>query len=160
MNRSVRIAAAMACLLAGCTAWVPGRQGYWDGQVKEMCEKDGGVTIHSQVPISRADIDRHVLPMTGDGKLGVALKELAHPNAPVYATRAVTPIQRGGVNVGRIEWTVFRRSDQAIVANWIVYARSGGDPLGPWEPSSFRCPDQAKIMSDLQNLFVVESERR
>ncbi|MGH7602920.1 MAG: hypothetical protein ACRENK_02860 [Gemmatimonadaceae bacterium] len=149
---------ALVVMIGGCMGYVPGQQSYWDAKVKEMCEKDGGVTIYHQIRISRAEIDRHVLPVTADGKLGVALKELAQPDAPVYAVRKTTYLHESNPQVGRVEWTAIRRSDGAAVARWITYGRSGGDFPSPAHASNFTCPNPEKIISDLQKLFAVERE--
>jgi hypothetical protein len=154
--RFIVVAVAFAAALAGCAGYVPAQQTYWDEKVKEMCEKDGGVTIYEPIQISRAEINRHILPMTRDGKLGIALKELAHPDAPVYAERKATYVKDGNPQVARVEWTAIRRSDQAVVARWIVYGRLGGDLPSPAHESHFSCPDPMRVMSDLQRLFIVE----
>src|SRR4051812_12232677 len=47
--------AVLLLMISGCGGWLPGRQDYWDGKVKEMCAKDGGVTVFEQVTITRQD---------------------------------------------------------------------------------------------------------
>jgi hypothetical protein len=64
--------------------WVPGRQSYWDAKVKEMCNKDGGVTIYERVSVPKIDLERGVLPVGADGQIGISLGALAHPDAPIY----------------------------------------------------------------------------
>lgn len=152
----------LAVSLAGCMGWAPGRQAYWDEQVKEMCEKDGGVTIYECVRISKAEINRHILPMTADGKLSFTTKELAHPNAPIYAVERITYLREGNPRVRRSESIIMRRTDQAVVARWVIYARAGGDfPTGFSEGTSFICPDLQKMTSDLhEQLFIIEGDSR
>ena len=158
----VCVAAGLVAALAGCMGYVPGRQAYWDAKVKEMCEKDGGVTVYEQVRISRAEISRHVLPMTADGRLGFTVKELAHPEAPIYAIERVTYLRESNPRVRRREYLIMRRADQAVVAKWVVYARAGGDfPTGLSEGTSFICPDLQKMTSDLhEKLFIVEGDSK
>ena len=152
------IAMLLLVILAGCVGWAPGQQAYWDEKVKELCEKDGGVTIYEPIRVSRAEINRHVLPMTRDGKLGIALKQLAHPDAPAYAERKTTYIREGNPQVARIEWIAVRRSDRAVAARWVIYGRLGGDPPSPAHESHFSCPDPEKITLDLQPLFIVQDD--
>ena len=156
------IAMLLLVILASCMGWAPGQQAYWDEKVKEMCEKDGGVTVYEQVRVSRAEISRRVLPMTADGKLSVTVKELAHPEAPVYAIEQVTYLRESNPRVRRTEYLVMRRADQAVVAKWVVYARAGGDsPTGVSEGTSFICPDLQKMTSDLhEKLFIVEGDSK
>ncbi len=156
--RSIGVAAQIiiATGLAGCTGYSPGAKTFWNEEVRKLCERDGGVTIYDRVQISKADIDRHVLPTTADGKLGVTVKELAHPEVPVFAESKTTILREWSPQVGRVEWTVIRRSDSAVVARWVSYGRHGGDfPTGLAHESSFSCPDSQQIRADLQRLFVV-----
>src|SRR5690349_14521099 len=105
--------AATMTLLSGCSGYAPTAKSYWDERVKELCAKDGGVTVYQKVHISQADIDRHVLPMTAEGRLGFARKELAHPDAPIYSLDKVTTLKEGNPTVRRIESVIVRRSDEA-----------------------------------------------
>ena len=147
--------------LVGCAGYVPGRQSYWDAKIRELCAKDGGVTIFERIHISKVEVDRRVLPMTTDGKLGFTLKELAHPDAPIYAERKTTYLNEMNPQVGRVEWTVIRHSDQAVVARQISYGRFGGDlPTGLAHDSSFSCPNPNQMMSDVQRLFLLEGETK
>jgi hypothetical protein len=124
-----------------------------------MCEKDGGVIILDQVQISKSEIDRHILPMTSDGKLGIPLKEMAKPDAPVYAIRKTTMLNDRNPQVGRVEWVAIRRADQAVVARWVSYGRSGGDLPGSSDHEShFSCPDPEQTEAHLQRLFKLGGE--
>lgn len=152
------IFALLVLFVHGCAGYVPGRQAYWDAQVRQMCEKDGGVQIFEKLRISKSDLD-HLGRV--DGLIGVAPKNLAHPSAPAYSETIRTYLQEGNPRVRRVETKVVRRVDQAVVAKWVFYARSGGDfPTGLSEGSSYSCPDWPAIMSQLQQLFVIEGDSR
>jgi hypothetical protein len=150
------VIAGLVVTVVGCMGYVPGRQSYWDAKVKEMCEKDGGVTIYEKVHISKSEIDRGVLPMTADGKLGVAFQELASPDAPVYAVNKTKILREGSPGVWRSEWDVIRRADKSTVARVVVYERIGGDFPSPAHDSRIACPDLKDITRDLDQLFIVE----
>jgi len=154
--------AMLITALAGCAGYVPGRQAYWDEKVKEMCEKDGGVTIYERVRISKTEINRRVLPMTADGRLSFTTKESAHPEAPIYAEERITYLRESNPRVRRTESEILRRTDEAIVARWVIYARAGGDfPTGFSEGTSFICPDLQKMTTDLhEQLFIVEGDSK
>src|SRR5687767_2071730 len=100
--------------------------------------------------------------MAADGRLSVATKNSAHPDAPVYAVRQVAQIRDSNPRVQRIESTVIRRVDQAVVARQVIYARAGGDfPTGMSEGTSFICPDGQKLTTDLhEQLFIIEGESK
>lgn len=152
--------AGLAVALAGCMGYVPGRQTYWDSKVREMCQQDGGVQIYQRVRISKADVERKIVPMYSDGRLGVAPRDGAHPQAPVVSERKITYIrEEPNPQVWRTEHVIRRSSDQAIVARWVIYTRAGGDiPTGISHGTSFVCPDLERIVSDLSTLFIVEGK--
>ena len=122
----VEVSAILATIviLAGCAGYVPGAKPYWDSKVKEMCEKDGGVRIFQKLRISSHEAE---LLSSGNGELGIPVKQLAKPNSPAYAVLTTTTVRKGTPSVTRTESTIYRRSDQAVLAQWVVYTRSGGD---------------------------------
>jgi len=144
-------------VLAIAIAFYEGRKAYWDSEVRKMCEKDGGMVILERVPISEAEAK--TLPR-GDGRLGVAVKELAAPSAPVYAESKKVILRDSDPTVSRTEYVVIRRSDRKVVARWVYYARGGGDFPTYAHPSSFGCPDLRQITSDQAQLFVLEEGSR
>ena len=159
----VEVSAILASILmlASCAGYVPGAKSHWDSKVREMCKKDGGVTIYQQVHVSKDEISRHVLP-TSAGRLSVTTKRLAHPDAPVYAIDKIATIREGNPIVRRIETDIVRRRDGAVVAKLVRYARLGGDfPLGITEGTSFVCPDPHVLDAELSDrLFIVEGGQR
>lgn len=135
------IASLLTITFTGCMGYVPGQQSYWDAQVKEMCEKDGGVQIFEKLRISKTDI--HLLERT-NGNISVLAKNLSHPNAPAYAVNKVTILKEGNPSVWRSEWNIVRRVDKVIVARWVAYSRSGGEVPSPAHGSRITCPDLKK----------------
>ena len=156
LHRACLLAVALTSILAACVGYVPGRQSYWDAQIKEMCANDGGVRIFERLRVSKTDIAR--LGTIGE-KIGIPTKSLAHPDAPAYADLRITYIREADPVVSRHETSVIRRSDQSIIAKWVAYTRSGGDLPGPGHPSHYSCPQHSQIVSDLQQLFIVETDR-
>lgn len=146
------IPAVIVTVLLAAIGFYEGRKAYWDNEVRTMCAKDGGVQIIEKVTISKAEAS--LLPRN-DGKLSVAIKELAAANAPVYSESRTVRLRDSGPVVTRTEHTVVRRSDKKVVARWIYYARGGGDFPTYAHPSSFECPDLRRITSDQEQLFVL-----
>lgn len=95
-----------------------------------------------------------------DGKIGVPIKNLAHPNAPAYAVNRITILREGNPSVWRSEWEIMRRSDQVVVARWVAYSRSGGDFPSWAHESRFICPNLTKITSELHQLFIIEEDQK
>lgn len=159
MNKLL-IALLSFILLVGCAGYVPGHQTYWDVQVKEMCEKDGGVRIFEKLRVTEKDLV--FLDKLLDGKIDVPDKSSAHQNSLAYSEFKLTTVHaKGNLLVDRAESIILRRADQVVIARWVVYKRSGGDfPTGLAYDSSFTCPDLNKIVSDMQQLFLLVGDSK
>ena len=141
----------------GWYVYYEARKAYWDHQVKQMCEKDGGVHILERVNISKSDID---LLGRNNGKISVPIKSLAPPNAPVYSESTTRYLRKSDPEIWRREEVIKRRADQTIVALWVFYSRVGGDFPTFANPSYFGCPELNRITSDLEHLFIVEGNTK
>jgi hypothetical protein len=142
-----------AATLAGCMGWAPGRQAYWDAQVKEMCAKDGGVKIFEQIVVTPSQTN--VLPRIGD-LFGVASEALAKPEEPAFIRIRETLLREYNPSVVRYEQEIVRRADQRVVGVAVSYARGGGDlPLGG-HPSTFWCPELKQIYEGIHKVYRVE----
>jgi len=152
----------LVCTLTSCAGYVPGRQTYWDHQVKELCEKDGGMTILERIRISRADVERGIQPrvwILGKRFIGAAVRELAHPDALVHYEENHTVIREMNPSVGRTELVFIRRKDGATIGKYVYYGRGGGDfPTGLTHDSSFLCPTTTEMAAATDGLFIVEGE--
>ena len=159
------VVVTLTVTISGCLGYVPGRQTYWDSEVRDMCAKDGGFTVYEKVRISRADVERGVLPRNWpsgqigkvDPIIGFAPKALARPDAPIYAVdEGNTIIRDWNPRVIRTQERVERR-DGVVVARYVLYTRSGGDVPSPSHPSSYTCPDIHPMFQELsKQLIVVE----
>jgi hypothetical protein len=146
---------ALLLLAAG---YYEGRKAYWDYRVRQMCEKDGGVTIYQKVHVSNEQIEHHVLPISG-GRLSVATKAQARPDAPIFAVERTSTFRGVDPAVRRTESLIVRRSDETVVAKIVRYVRSGGDlPTGIAEGTTYICPDPREIARTMgEQLFVIEA---
>lgn len=145
---------SLAVSLAGCMGYVPGQQSYWDAQVREMCERDGGVEILEKVILTKQEAQ--LLPRV-DGKIATRSNSSGSANDPVYSERKISNLRESNPRVSREDVVVIRRSDRKMVARWVEYVRIGGDvPTGLEHHSSFRCPDSKKRLEELQHLFVIQ----
>jgi hypothetical protein len=147
--------ALITATIAGCTSYFPGRQTYWDGQIREMCEKDGHVQIIEQVTLSRQEAD--AMPRT-EGQIALRVQISKPVNDPVYAQISkTTSLRERDPEVQRKEMVAVRRSDQKVVARWAQYSRVGGDlSTGLAHHTSFLCPDSRQLLAEMQSLFVIK----
>lgn len=139
--------------LTGCAGYVPGRQSYWDAQVREMCAKDGGVTIYEQIVVTTAQAEK--LPKVA-GLFGVAPESLAKPDEPAFIRIHLTMIREGNPSVVREQEDIVRRSDGRVVGQAIRYGRGGGDMPSPAHPSGFSCPDYLSIYKGIHQVYRIE----
>ena len=138
------IVAAGLLIVGDLLDYQPGRQAYWDSRIRELCEKDGGITILERIRIAKGE------------SIAVETKARAHPSSLVYAqTGNSTTLREGNPSVWRSEWVVVRRSDQAVVARAIQYSRAGGDFPTVAQATWFACPDSSKMSADMHRLFLV-----
>lgn len=112
---------------------------YWDRQVKNMCEDDGGILIFERVELSMSGYLRN------DGKNGSirVMPGDTSKDKHEYAWRSNTvEIHASNPYVRRTEYTVFRKADGQELGKKITFSRRGGDfPTGGMHESSFSCND-------------------
>lgn len=140
-------------MLMGCLGYMPGLQSYWDAQVREMCEKDGGVKIFEHIIVSPEQAV--LLPKVG-GYYGVVPEELSKPQEPAFVRFRRFVIRDGNPTVSRIQQDIIRRSDGRIVGQVVSYGRGGGDFPSYAHPSSFGCPDYLSIYKGIHGVYRVE----
>lgn len=112
-----------------------GVKAHYDRQVRELCEKDGGVRVYETVtlPLDKFNEWGQVnfyKPTQGDNALGE--EYLLKTN--------IQYIRGGNPSLRRYHVQVVRRRQGLLLGESIGYDRGGGDLPGPWQPSSYSCP--------------------
>lgn len=129
---------AFSTVLVGCAGYVPGRQAYWDEQVKAMCDKDGGTAVYEKVELSEEEYRKlggvyGVIPVPAVG--------MKTSDYPYVRSLTETKLREGNPEVVRTEELIMRRSDGKVLVRSISYSRRGGDfPTGLLHDTVFRCP--------------------
>jgi len=128
--------AVLALAWLGGSFWLGGgRVVYYDAQVDRMCREDGGVTVYENVDLPSDEFDRYArrnwsLPSKSGAK-----------EVDLYVAEYTTHFYRHeDPRVSRTEYKIIRRSDEKILGTHTSYGRGGGDLVGPWHGSSYRCP--------------------
>src|SRR5687767_326955 len=145
--KNILFALLLSTAFAGCAGYVPGRQFYWDAQVREMCAKDGGAIVYETVELSEDEYKR-----LGGMRGGLPLPNASSKNLnyPYFYEMFDTKIRESNPAVVRLETLVSRRSDRKVLGRSIAYIRRGGDiPTGLAEGSSFICPANDDLMSQI-----------
>ncbi|MBY0271405.1 MAG: hypothetical protein K2X06_16235 [Burkholderiales bacterium] len=155
--KKILMASLLAITLAGCAGYVPGQQSYWDAQVREMCEKDGGVTVYEQVKLTQSEYRR----LGGTkGIVPVPSRNSADPNALYVADRKITKIREWSPQVFRLESVIVRVADGKVLSRQIEYGRIGGDFPSPSHSSSYGCSDLGlRLDAERQTFEIVEDSQ-
>lgn len=143
----------LSIALAGCMGYVPGRQSYWDAQVREMCDRDGGVTVYERI-----DIDEdHYKKLGGSGGVIPVPDERSKIKNYPYFSRSKQHEINSNPQVTRMETEVVRVFDNKVLGRVINYLRIGGDfPTGIQHDTSFSCKDIPGVRLDVEKqVFVI-----
>jgi len=123
-----------------------------DERAKELCAKDGGVTVHEVVKLPAEKFDQW-------GNVRIPAKSDAAPSDDYYYVRETTYLKTGNPEMWRSHHQVIRRFDGKVLGESISYSRRGGDMPGPWHDSSFGCPDMATQPSLERSIFIRKDGR-
>ena len=125
-------------LITACAGYMPGEKAYWDKQVENLCNKDGGITVYERVTLSAEELK---LIQGSTGGVLIPSKQAAGAETPYYLETEQTAIRDGSPRVWRDEMRIVRRADGKVLARRIGYTRFGGDFPGLSHDSSFACQD-------------------
>ncbi len=129
-----------------------------DAMVTELCAKDGGSKVYEVVRLPAEKFGLHGNVIFSGNKHLPPLRKQAKPNDEFYFTSETEwIIPDSGFNslvVWRSHQKLFRTVDDKLLGESISYSRRGGDPMGPWHPSSFGCPSDADVAYLVRKVFV------
>lgn len=150
--RAIRIAlvAVVAVVWMGLSFWYGGgRKIYYDAQVRELCAKDGGVTVYEQVWLPVEKFDKW-------GNIHIPAKDKVKTDDQYYFERTTKYLRKGNPELWRSRHIVARKSDGKVMGEAIRYARRGGDLSGPWHSTSYSCPESDSEPSLYKSIFNKE----
>jgi len=148
LSRSLVAFASLAIGL-GYFWWVFGEKLWVDHQVRELCAKDGGVKVYETISLPADKFNQYgqinfFRPIDGENALG--------PDY-IYIWR-YKYLKKGDPSLSRSHTVIIRRSDNKLLGESISYSRGGGDPVGPWQPTSFSCPSNYGQVQLLEKIFL------
>ena len=125
-----------------------GRKAYWDYQVNEMCEEDGGFKINENIELPKNKFNEwgqpnFYKPADDENALGPEYLFLSE----IYYYR------KGNPQVARYHIQVIRRKDGKMLGESVSYGRGGGDLPSPSYGSSFHCPKEYGDIPLLTRIF-------
>lgn len=149
----IAIGVLLFSLWFGGAFWeVAGKKMYWDAKVRELCAKDGGIKVYEMVELPPNFIDKF-------GRISIPEKSDAKSTDEYYYESVRDYSQNGDLTISRVQHQIVRRRDGKVLGELIRYGRSGGDLYGPWEASSFLCPDPTNT-SNFENLVFLKEGKK
>lgn len=139
--RDLIFIAVAGVAMAGCNSEIS----RLDAQVRELCQKDGGLHVYEKVILPADKFDKF-------GEVRVPPKDLMKPEDEFFYEIHSTTYMEGRPRLWRSHQKLFRRSDLKLLGEAIGYTRGGGDFLPP--ESSFSCPEDADIKYLAHRVFV------
>jgi hypothetical protein len=117
-----------------------------DDEVRRLCAIDGGVRVYETVVLPAEKFDKYGLVL-------IPSKDKATLNDDYFSERLITFYIKGNPELWRTHFRIMRRSDGKVLGESISYTRRGGDLPGPWQASSFICPNPETRLSLEQSVF-------
>ena len=143
---------SLSLLVVSCTGCSTIRKAYWDHQVKELCEKDAGVTVYEKVGMRKEEYD----------KFRLLELDKNDPSQKYYTVSKITYLKKDngleGMLVRKYQEEAIRKSDGKVLGEAIAYSRVGGDSvIFSWEhPSVYSCSN-LDIRPNLEkSIFFIE----
>jgi len=124
-------------------------QVYWDNKVKEMCEKDGGVTVYETVGLTKEE--RKLL----------RIRDMSHatPQDIYYSEFNSKTIESGNPAVYKTTLSIYRNNDKKLLGTEISYGRQGGDiPSGISHQSSYSCDQVSGFNNITDRIFITKGD--
>jgi hypothetical protein len=136
-KKTVLIAAAVGVLIVAYVGPSAYRQSIVDKEVDRLCSVDGGIKVFERVTLPPSQFNKWGDPNIPFKKTSnassspffivIESQDLIKDNSVAY----------NSIHLVRMRAEAIRSVDGKSLGEAISYARMGGDPLGPWHPSSY-----------------------
>lgn len=131
-----------------------------DTLVREMCAKDGGIKIYEQAKLPKSRFQGNLILFPNRNGRGAGLppsRDQRRPEDDYYYFLEQTwlvPEESFRPAVYRLYAKLIRAKDEKVLGEAVTYSRVGGDPIGPWHPSSFGCEQPGDLTDVIRRVFV------
>ena len=124
-----------------------------DKLVDELCAKDGGIRVYQKVDMPQIS-GAAQLPLVRHKNYRKDADEFYYvsSNNDIRGNSGSTDV--GALALFRIETALYRAEDDKLLAVTVAYIRRGGDPIGPWHPSSYVCPRSVTTNDLLRSVLM------
>ena len=119
-----------------------------DEEARQLCAKDGGIKVYERARLTADRFDEH-------GFINFYHRMSKEPLGSEYIFESrIDYYRKGNPEMWRNFYRVLRRFDGRVLGESVSYSRRGGDLPGPWQESSFGCPDDVGDAALLRQVFV------
>ena len=146
LSKALALAAGIAIVLTPALI-SNGVKAYYDGQVRELCAKDGGVRVYETVKLPAEKFNQW-------GQVRIPSKQAARPDDEYSYESSTNHLKNGNPEIWQSQYKVYRQVDRKLLGESLGYARRGGDLPGPWNESSFGCPGNTDITDLNKQIFI------
>ncbi len=155
---------ALLPLVAGCATPV---QVELDAEVKRLCAIDGGIKVYETVKLPASEFNQWEQPKMYQERVEnkAAYRHDAKRTAmeflvgTMYVVKTeISYLRTGSPSLHRYKVEVIRRLDHELLGESTGYSRGGGDLPGPWQPSSFSCPQEYGDIPLITKIFLRSSK--
>lgn len=122
-------------------------KGQLDDEVRRLCAIDGGIKVYERVTLPAERFEK-------DGSIYIPSKQVAKLEDKFYYESFQYFFQKGNPEMWKSAYKVYRKTDNKLLGESIVYIRRGGDISGPWHESSIICPENAGTSFLMMQIFV------
>lgn len=130
-----------------------------DAEVKRLCAIDGGIRVYETIAMSPDKFNEwgqvnFFRASQGENALGPEYR-FKWDQQYLYG-REHTTRHSGEISMRRDHFQVMRKVDGKLLGELVTYHRAGGDLPGPWNPSSYRCPeaDESRETELMRRIFT------
>lgn len=118
-----------------------------DAEVRRLCAIDGGYSISEKIELPSDEYDRLKANQIHPKLYSKTTDKYYFESDDYYYLK-------GNPELYRTTYRFIRKSDEKEFARLVTYARVGGDFYGPWQDSSFACPDPIGLPKLIDIAFV------
>ena len=118
-----------------------------DSKVRQLCEKDGGITVYETVKLPADRYDQYIRDIKS--------KNYIRPTDEYYLDGESITLKQGYTRIIRNKYQIIRVRDGKVMGESVRYSRSGGDIPGPWHGTSYGCPS---LPSTLESSIFIKGE--
>jgi hypothetical protein len=128
---------------------VEGRKAYWDGKVKELCEREDRIKVFHPVEL---DAEEYEKLLNKRGQIDLRAERLARPEDTFVYTTVTEYIVSGGggsLQVRKYVYRILKRPEGVVLSEAVSFSRVAGDFLAIDHSSSYSRPRPIKSVAEM-----------